>query len=523
MIPLILFLIISSIAYAENSSSGKRLVKIAVFRNAQPVSYVDDRGEAAGIFPYILEDILDNAGYQSEFIIFDTFQEAFTAVTSGTADIMPALIKTSEREQVLDFNDISFITAWGQVFAAESSKIESVYDLQNKMVGMLKGGQNGIYFKKLMNEFCLEFEPVEFNTFEEISSAIASGAVDAGVFFNTFTQPDDLAIKPTNVVFSPSNSYIGVTKGKNTDLIYTIDSGLAKAKSDSNSFYYDIMKKYRLIYVHYERSLPGWLIILLVSACFLLAASIVFIFLLRFLVRKATFNLNIEKERAEKNDMLKTGFLLKVSHELRTPLNGIMGMQTLLGYTELDSDQRRYLELGIESADDLNRIIQHLLDFQESSRPEAEITIQKADLSEIINSIIKPLRAYSAEKNTKIIVDTGGEQIVHPTDIKCLKQILIHLILNAVDFSGGKDVTVKLERIDGTPEINIIDNGIGIEKSMHEDVFIPFHQLEDPYTRRHGGLGLGLSIARQAADMIDAEIFLESEPGRGSTFSIRLR
>lgn len=507
-----------SLASADGSETNKDKILVAVFRNAQPATFIDDENKPAGIFPETLSYILKEADYDFEFVLFSTFQEAYSAAVSGKVDIMPTLLKTDEREKVLDFNSQSFFISWSQVFISNSSRVESVFELRDKRIGVMKGGQNGKNFDDMMKSFEIPYEKVVLDTFDEITAEILSGNVDAGIFFSTFFNTE-LKIKPTNIIFSPSNSYFGVPKKTNQDLIELIDNALIKAKADDDSFYYKIMRKYRFVYQ--EDRVPGWIIILSISLTVLLIISAVFVMLNRHIIRRVSSNLIIEKQRAEKSNQLKTNFLLKVSHELRTPLNGIMGMLELLHYTDMKEDQQQYLKLAKQSSDNLYIIIQKLLDLNESSRAEMTTEIEEINIKSMLAGILGPIQKSAAAKGLKFKVEYPSNAVKWSTDKNCLRQMLIHLMLNAIDYSSSGTITVKVEAGEKL-EIRVIDEGIGMNSHELDDIFIPFHQLEDPFTREHGGLGIGLTIVKQICEKIDAEIKVNSQPGKGSEFIITI-
>lgn len=493
-------------------------ITIAVFRNAQPVIFVDKHGRPAGIYPDLLEIILHDAGYNVRYLVFDTFQEAFEAAASRKVDIMPALQKSAEREKLFDYGTSTVFVAWSQVFTSEGSTVESIFDLRDRRIGLMAADQNARNFINLMSSFEISFESVIFNNFDEITQALVMAEIDAGVYFSTYLN-EEFQIKPTDIVFSPSNSYLAVPAGTNSELLQEIDDALREAKEDNDSFYYEILGKYRLIYQ--EQYLPQWLIILVISLSVLAVTALVFVLLLRFLVKRTTIDLLIEKKHAEESDRLKTGFLSKVSHELRTPLNGIMGMHTLLNHTDLNKDQELYLNLASQASHSLNKIIQDLLDLNESTAPELELKMSSININEVIMNVVSYMRIYAAKKQIGIEYHPHDEEIFWKTDSSRLKQVLIQLLFNAVDFSEEGIITIEAE-ISRNLQIKIKDQGRGIAPGHLKEVFIPFHQLEHPFTRQQGGLGVGLTIARQLCKKLNGEIEINSEEEKGSEFIIRL-
>jgi len=243
-------------------------------------------------------------------------------------------------------------------------------------------------------------------------------------------------------------------------------------------------------------------------------------------------------EELEELDKLKSRFLSMASHELKTPLTSISGLaQVLL------RRMRRRLELGrpeepewhdeqgghVERLELLNsqtarlgRLVDELLDVSRIESGKLEFHWAPVDLSQLLTEVAARLQLATAEHRIQVdIADSGVTEVVADRDH--LEQVLDNLVSNAIKFSPeGGTIQVKLREHPEAVHIGIHDPGVGIPPDQLEAVFGLFYQAEDPVSRRTGGMGLGLYISREIIARHGGRIWAESEPGRGSTFTVSL-
>ena len=222
---------------------------------------------------------------------------------------------------------------------------------------------------------------------------------------------------------------------------------------------------------------------------------------------------------------LKSEFLANVSHELRTPLNSIIGFSELLTGTQeaqLDTRQQRYVGNIQSSGKRLLRLINELLDLARIESGRMEVRLGRVSLAGVIEGI-KSMREESLKPHMKLELEIARSLPGMVTDEGKLTQILDNLVTNAIKFTdeGG------LVRISARPEgadvvICVIDNGVGIAPEHQTLVFEKFRQVDGSTTRKHTGAGLGLSIVKELTTLLGGTITLVSEPGKGSTFTVRL-
>jgi len=221
----------------------------------------------------------------------------------------------------------------------------------------------------------------------------------------------------------------------------------------------------------------------------------------------------------------KSNFLAVMSHELRTPLTAIMGYADLLAMRVAGPEIASYdeqIDRIKASARHLLTLIEEILAFSRMGTGHEEIMLETVDLREPVQEIADHMRILAAEKGLGFEVHTPDSPAPIETDPGKLKQALRHLISNAIKFTTKGRVLIDAGLRDGEAVIEVTDTGIGIAPEHRERIFEPFWQAEEATTRERGGTGLGLSVARHLVRLLGGDVTVESEPGKGSTFTVRL-
>jgi signal transduction histidine kinase len=224
-------------------------------------------------------------------------------------------------------------------------------------------------------------------------------------------------------------------------------------------------------------------------------------------------------------DEAKSDFLAVMSHELRTPLTAVIGFAELLqlGVPEpVTPGQREQAERIEVSARHLLQLIEEILTLVTLESGESRVRHEEVNVNALLTraaTIIEPMAR--AKELALEVVPAEGDPILHSDPDKLL-QILLNLLSNAVKFTEAGQVRLIARHLEGALLLEVIDTGIGLDPGHRQRIFDPFWQVERPITRRASGTGLGLTISRRLADLLGAELEVESEAGQGSTFRVRL-
>jgi signal transduction histidine kinase len=570
---LILFVSVGSAAVA---AQDPKIVRVGIYEN-QPKIFTDDKGNASGFWPDIIEYIASEEGWTIEYKR-GTWSECLKMLENNEIDIMPDVAYTEERNRTYNFSHEVVYTSWSSVYSREGANINSIPDLAGKNIAVLKGsvnveGPEGV--KQLVKAYNIDCRFNEVDSYTRVFEQVESGQADAGVASKDFGNQHEIDYKivKTPIIFQPSQLYFAFSKNSSLtpDLIAKIDQHVKGLKADNNSIYYKSLNNWLGVRPAEKSVLPGWIIWTLAGIGGLVLLFAGGSFVLRSQVRSKTKDLTAEiinrrraeeqlvkyryhleklvedrtaelgqknreletanselikaKEAAESADRVKSTFLATMSHELRTPLNSIIGFtgvlqQELVG--PLNAEQKKQMGMVRGSSAHLLNLINDVLDISKIEAGQLTVVSEPCDMRAAIEKISGNMRPLAEKKSLSLKVVVAPEVGTITSDQRRVEQVIYNLVNNAIKFTEKGSVLVECHIKDGEAITRVIDTGIGIKSQDTDQLFKPFHQIDTGIVRQYEGTGLGLSICKKILDLLGGRIWVESELGKGSTFSFAL-
>jgi two-component system sensor histidine kinase/response regulator len=231
-------------------------------------------------------------------------------------------------------------------------------------------------------------------------------------------------------------------------------------------------------------------------------------------------------KEAEDASRAKGEFLAAMSHEIRTPINGIIGASELCQETQLDAEQRGYADTVVQCGNTLLSLVNDVLDFSKIEAGQLKLETLSFNLATLMEDVAHEFTQIARQKQVELIV-SNDNKLPHYLmgDPMRLKQIIYNLLGNAVKFTEAGEIVLRAEALDcadggARVRLSVADTGVGIPPSRLDAIFLSFTQADMSTTRRYGGTGLGLTICKELVDLMGGSIQVESELGKGATFTL---
>ncbi len=457
--------------------------------------------------------------------------EAFNLAKQGKIDLLSAVVRTSEREQFINFTDP--YATFPSVVATykDSIFVQDMTSLNGKLVAIEKG--------LILEEVYRRNHPkINLTTFTKLSEALkrlTAGEVDAVIADLSSFNREVTVNKLTNITIAAFTPYelevsIGVRKGLEP-LVPILNKALAQMSDEQKSIlankWFATKRPSNVDYIEIAKQLSPYAIVLMVIIFYIMYSNKK----LRIEIQERKnieISLEKEKEKADAANRAKNNFLANMSHEIRTPMNAVVGMADLMGATSLDEDQKYYNDTIQTSAASLLVIINDILDLSKIEAGKLKLDQHEFSLRKIVDGIHSQVKLELDKHQIEfsINIDESIPKTLTGDSIR-LGQVLLNLIHNAIKFTPGGKITIgvalaSIEQEKVELDFYVQDSGIGIAEENIDKLFQTFGQADTSTTRIYGGTGLGLSICKQLCRLMGGDIWVESQLGIGSRFQFNL-
>ncbi len=503
-------------------------IRLGVDPGFIPYEFIDTDGSYVGMAADYLKIISERTGLQFEVQPDLTWSQAYEKGVLRELDMLPAVGKTTDREKYFNYSQ-PYISFRRVLFVrSDETKIQGLDDLKNLSVAVQRNSSHHDNLASLN---------INLSLYDTVEAAIKALSEGKEVAFVGNLATTSYLLKKTGIT---NLKYMTIDSQEETFLYFAVRKDWPILIAILNKALNSITDKEKItiqnqwIGLTESKDYSGLIRNILIGALILsllIAVSFYWITRLRKEIKQRKLiedQLSVAKREADNANQSKTQFLARMSHEIRTPLHAVTAIAYLAKRSELTTVQRSYFDKIIHAADDMLGIINDILDINKVESGKTEIEKVPFFIDDILDHLITLVGQRANEQKIKFEMHrdpTIPERLLG--DPKRLQQILLNLLNNAVKFTQQGSVSLYVEKInesDGKIQISfdIKDTGIGMSQDQVAKVFTPYTQADASISRKYGGSGLGLSIAKNFVELMAGTMTVQSELNVGTTFSVEI-
>ena len=501
------------------------IIPFAAETTNYPICFYNERARRwEGIAIDVLGKITKLTGLRFEIVTkpTSTWPEMLEMLESGKALMLSELIQSKERMEKFLWPKSHFMTDNFALFSKTEHENININEIPYVKVGIVKDTMHSRLFRRW---FPRHENVTEYMTTKDALDALMRDEVEMIMSSQhhllIMTNYRELAGYKSNVMFDVFfNSTFGINK--NAPVLRSIvEKSLQMI--DTQRISEQWMHKTYDYRVQLEQQRRSWMM----GACglFLVIVLLVALFVRKHRERLSQSHKALEEalQEAENANRTKSVFLANMSHEIRTPMTVIIGMSDLLLLERLTENQRRYVDDLSQSARSLLSIINDILDMSKIEAGKLELSPVHYDFFALVDNIKSMFETLAKNKGLEFFFEPNGDipHYLYGDDVR-LRQILANICGNAIKFTDFGHVGLRLSMVDNVLFFEVRDTGRGIRAKDIHKLFDVFHQADQTHNRDIVGTGLGLSISKGFAEMMGGGIFVESEYGTGSVFTVTM-
>ena len=505
------------------------VIRLGVDPEFVPFEFIDENGEYKGIAADYLSLISEKTGLQFEVVKSLTWPEAYDMALVGKIDALPAVGKTSEREEHFLLSEPYYYFKRVIVTRDTDTSISGMDDLDGMTVAVQRNSSHHSYL--------LSYPKINLSLYDSVEAALTAVATGTEKAFIGNLATTNYLIRSNGLT---NLRFVSFEAEKQQALYFAVRKDWPELVSIFNKALSTITDSEKQVinnkWIDLETDIdygPIIRVLVIVGGLIAVVFGVSFFWIARMrkeIRQRKQIQLDLEKAKREADEAneFKSSFMARMSHEIRTPLNAITGMSYLLKKTEVSLTQSMYIDRITQAANNMLSIINDILDFSKIEAGKVELETTSFSMDQVIQDVVN-IVSYKIDEQ-----EIGFRLSKDPHvpnwffgDSKRIEQVLLNVLNNAAKFTSAGEVSLDVRLIAKENDkyhisFTIKDTGIGMTEEQVNKLFTPFEQGDSSINRRFGGSGLGLSIVKNLVDMMGGEVKVFSTPGEGSTFIIYL-